>query len=78
MKIVLMNEESHDVVHIFSGDRRAIINVDGSYVFVDRVSLDRWEFSGEPARPGEELTMLNGLVRALGEGTTVTVTGPDE
>lgn len=75
----MMDGSVYDAVHIFTGDRRAIVNMDGAYVIATRVTIDVWDcMSGDPARPGEELDTLNGLVRALGDGTTVTVTEPDE
>ena len=59
------------------GNGRAIAMFEDAYVMVDRIENMAWELSGEPARPGEELAMLNRLVRALGDGTTVIVTPPE-
>jgi hypothetical protein len=73
--ITMTNGDKYDAVHVFKGGMRAIINVDGAYVFVD-YARGGYEMSGEPARPGDELDMLNALVRAT-EGTTTTVTAPD-
>ncbi len=70
---IRVGEDMMQVVHRFS-DMRAIVNMEGVYVLVDRVSPTEWELSGEPARPGTELETLNALVKALeNEGTTVTV-----
>lgn len=59
-----------ECVHDF-GTGRAIADYDGAFVIVDRIGKDIWELSGEAARPGEELNVLNTFVK---EGTTTTVT----
>ncbi len=74
----MANGDRYEAVHMFKGEMRAIVNVEGLYVFADRIAPDGWELSGEPARPGDELEMLNALVRATeAAGTTVKVTDPD-
>lgn len=72
----MTNGDRYEAVHVFGGARRAIVNVEGAYVFVDHVTPDTWELSSEPACPGEELEMLTGLVKA-GEITTITTTDPE-
>jgi len=67
---------SCEVAHRFT-DTRAIVLFDGLYLMADRLSLDEWELSSEPARPGAELLTLNTLIaRLVQEGTIVTVTKP--
>ena len=73
--LTMTNGDKYDAVHVFKGGMRAIINMDGAYVFVNYVGAEGYE-PGEPARPGDELEMLNALVKAH-EGTTVTTTAPD-
>lgn len=74
MKVVIENKE-YAVVYDF-GNGRVIVDYDGVYVMADRIQHAQFEFSGEPARQGEELDMLNKLVKD-NEGTTVTVTKED-
>jgi hypothetical protein len=74
--ITMTNGDKYDAVHVFKGGMRAIICIDGAYVMVD-YARGGYELSGEPARPGDELDMINALVRAMGEGSTTTVTAPD-
>lgn len=87
MSQVMVDGTLYEVVHMFNANR-GIIDDDGAYVFVDRIvntelhagSLmsDDFEESSEPARPGDELEMLNKLVKAReAKGTIVDVTAPD-
>jgi hypothetical protein len=66
--------DGKDYALVHSWGRRAIIDYEGTYVMVDQVDATTYELSGEPARPGPELEMLNSLVK---DGTTVVVTAPD-
>lgn len=75
MKVSVDGKE-HDVVHSF-GERRAIINFDGAYVFVDRAFDGVWELSGEPARDGEEKQVLNKLIAPHLDVVEVTVQKPE-
>lgn len=72
MIITLDTGDRYEAAIMF--DRRAIINMEGAFVMVDYVADNLWTLSGEPARPGPELTALNELVKS---GTSVTVTRPD-
>jgi hypothetical protein len=67
--------ESYELIRLF-GDDRALINMRGASVFVDRVDAERFQISGTPARPGEELDELNAIVAPLSDVTIVTVTKP--
>jgi len=78
MTLTMENGATYECVRDFHNGR-AIVNMDGAYVFVDRTSQGSWELSGEPARPGLELLTLDALVKALEEqGTVVTVTKPGD
>jgi hypothetical protein len=72
VNVKLTDGKEYALVH--SWGARAIIDFEGTYVMVDRVDATTYELSGEPARPGPELEMLNSLVK---DGTTVVVTAPD-
>lgn len=77
----MVDGTSLQVVHNF-GNGRAILRDRGVFIMADRVSqvahVEEWDPSGEPARPGPELEMLNSLVKATEAETTVVVTRDDD
>lgn len=65
----------YELVHDFGGGR-GIINMEGAFALVDALPVaGDWELSGEPARDGEEKTVLKRFTDTI--GTQTTVTAPD-
>jgi len=70
----LTDGKEYETVRAFGADR-AIINMRGAFVFVDRVGVaGMFELSDQPARPGAELDAINALVKATEDVTEVTMT----
>ncbi len=75
MKITLVDGKEYEVAHAFS-PTRALINMDGLYVFADQVA-GQWDLSGEPASEDEQ-PVLAALLAPTMDQSVLTVIPPEE
>jgi hypothetical protein len=73
---ILVDGKEYALVHSFR-DNRAIIDMDGLYVLVDKAPDGIWDLSGEPAREGEK-EVLQQLIEPMNDQSILTVTPPDD